>query len=104
MAHTGRVNPKKWIEIGERLRLARQAAKLKQAEVALELHRSRQSVSAWERGHPLTLDELVDAAVLYGVSADWLLLGIETVPVGGRMLQDIFREHEASQADWPAGL
>jgi transcriptional regulator with XRE-family HTH domain len=98
------VSPKKWIEIGERLRLARRAAKLTQAEVAHDLGRSRQSVSAWERGSPLTLDELVDLAILYGKSTDWLLLGISSTPIGGRLLEDIFREHEASQADWPAGL
>jgi transcriptional regulator with XRE-family HTH domain len=73
--------------IGERLRQARLAADLTQQDVATDFLRSRQAVSSWEAGRTLpTVLELLELAILYGVSTDRLLIGsddsdVETVRV-----------------------
>jgi transcriptional regulator with XRE-family HTH domain len=69
------------VEIGSRLRDARKGAKLSLADVAQEIKLSKQAVSAWESGRT-TLDalQLGNLALLYGVSADFLLFGIKTIP------------------------
>jgi transcriptional regulator with XRE-family HTH domain len=55
---------------------------------------SRQAVSAWERGaaSPNVLD-LRELGMLLGVSLDYLVYGIRTVPLSHyRVLRDVFRE------------
>lgn len=70
--------------IGARLREARITAKLTQEDVASELLRTRQSVSAWESGRALPLlDEFCLISMLYGVEASKLLHGIGDVATAG---------------------
>lgn len=92
-------------EVGSRLRDARKAVLMSQSETARELSKTRQALSRWERGRAWpSLLEFRELALLYGESTDWLLFGIRTAPLGGGVLQDIFREREAAEADWPYGL
>jgi transcriptional regulator with XRE-family HTH domain len=64
--------------IGERLRQARIAAELTQQDVATDFMRTRQSVSSWEAGRTLpNVLELRDLAILYGVTTDLLLIGVD---------------------------
>jgi transcriptional regulator with XRE-family HTH domain len=68
-------------QLGGRLREARTQAKLTQQHVADELNITRQAVSGWEAGrHFLTVPQLYELGLLYGVSSDWLLYGMKTVP------------------------
>lgn len=92
-------------EIGARLRAARLANHLSQDEAGASLRKDRRAVSRWELGRTQpTLLELRDLARLYGESTDWLLFGVRTAPVVGGTLQDMFREREAAEANWPGGL
>lgn len=93
-------------ETGARLKAARLANHMSQDEVgrALRSPKSRQAVSRWEQGTEPTVAELRQLAVLYGESLDWLVLGVRTRPLGGASLQEIFRQREAAEADWPWGL
>jgi transcriptional regulator with XRE-family HTH domain len=76
--------------VAARLRKARLETKLTQVEVAATLDVSRQTISAWERGQSQpSLPEFRELAQLYGVSADLLLFGIQTVPLGSHMLAAI---------------
>jgi transcriptional regulator with XRE-family HTH domain len=76
--------------VAARLRKARLETKLTQVEVAATLDVSRQTISAWERGQSQpSLPEFRELAQLYGVSADLLLFGIQTVPLGSHMLATI---------------
>lgn len=69
------------IEIGSRLRESRQEAKLSLGDVAEELKLSKQAISAWENGRTmLDAKQLGDLALMYGVSADYLLFGTRMVP------------------------
>jgi transcriptional regulator with XRE-family HTH domain len=75
------------IEIGSRLRLCRQEAKLSLGDVAGELKMSKQAVSAWETGRTvMDAVQLADVALMYGVSADYLLFGTRMVPEELRQL------------------
>lgn len=71
------------VTFGERLKAAREAAGLSQAEVARRLDISRQAVGQWEAGgatpNPETLAMLAD---MYGTTVD-ALLG-RSVPVDAR--------------------
>jgi transcriptional regulator with XRE-family HTH domain len=90
--------------IGERLREARKASKLSQEEGAAELSVKRQTVSAWERGKAVPRgQDWYRIGMLYGTSLDYLIYGIR-LQLGSRLLEDVFRERESAQADWPAGL
>jgi len=61
-------------QAGERLRLAREAKKLKQAEVAEQLHIARTTLVAIEQGQrKARIDEVRQLAKLYGVSINELL-------------------------------
>lgn len=93
-------------ERGERLKQARLANHMSQDEVGGSLikRRTRQAVARWEQGAEPSLTEVGQLAQLYGESLDWILLGIRTRPIGAASLQDIFRQREAAQADWPGGL
>jgi Zn-dependent peptidase ImmA (M78 family) len=61
-------------QVGERLRIAREAKKLKQAEVAEQLHIARTTLVAMEQGQrKARIDEVRQLARLYGVSINELL-------------------------------
>jgi transcriptional regulator with XRE-family HTH domain len=63
------------------MREARDASKLTQAEVAAELCLSRQVITKWESGRSAPNPvQLLRLCTLYGVSADWMLAGVRTVP------------------------
>ena len=66
------------MDIGKKLRDARNAAKLTQESAAESLGVSRQTVSKWENGSadPSTTN-LLALAKLYGVAAEELLRGID---------------------------
>lgn len=70
------------IAVRQRMREAREAAKLTQAEVGADLGVSRQVITKWENGtsspNPV---QVVRLCTRYGVSTDWLLTGTRTVPV-----------------------
>lgn len=62
------------ITFGERLKLARKAAGLGQAELADRIGKTQSSISQWERGESsLSLDVLVLVSTALGVTTDWLL-------------------------------
>lgn len=86
------VNKEVRAAIGRRLKEARQAACLSQADLAGEFRVRRQLISAWEcgRSNP-TLDQWYRLPMLYGVSLDWLVYGVVTRPVSASaMLGRIF--------------
>lgn len=62
------------VEVGERLRIAREAAKLKQAEAADIIGAARTTIVAIEQGHRrIRTDELQKLARAYGTSANAIL-------------------------------
>jgi len=64
--------------IGRRLRDAREAVNLTQQDVAEDVARSRQAISSWESGKTQpNLIELRMLAMLYGVTTDRLLIGMD---------------------------
>lgn len=68
--------------IGRRLREARLSAAMSQDDVAGELGISRQAVSRWEGGNTTPKPvEWYRIGQIYGVSLDWIVYGIRTVPV-----------------------
>jgi DNA-binding XRE family transcriptional regulator len=68
--------------IGRRLKEARESAKLTQAAVAPELGVNRQAISSWENGREMPrCDAWFKLGPLYGVSLDYLVYGIRTIPV-----------------------
>jgi transcriptional regulator with XRE-family HTH domain len=63
------------------MREAREAMALTQAGAAAELGVSRQVITKWENGHSAPNPvQLLRLCTLYGVSADWMLAGVRTVP------------------------
>jgi transcriptional regulator with XRE-family HTH domain len=80
--------------IGQRLRQTRRAAGLTQKYVADRLQlRSRQAVSAWERGESMPgTDEWYELAPLLGQSLDFLVYGIRTKPISrSGVMETIFQ-------------
>lgn len=68
--------------IGRRLKEARMSASMSQDDVAAEFGISRQAVSRWEGGHTMPkAAEWYRIGQVYGVSLDYLVYGIRTVPV-----------------------
>ena len=66
------------MDIAERLQELRKKAGYSQEQVAEQLGLSRQAVSKWESGQGKPeIDNVVKLVELYGVSADYILLGIE---------------------------
>lgn len=66
------------MDIAERLQDLRKKAGYSQEQVAEQLGLSRQAVSKWEGGQGKPeIDNIVKLMELYGVSADYILLGIE---------------------------
>lgn len=87
------------VAIGARLREARAAASLTQFGVARELRITRQAVSAWERGESTpTVGQWYRIGVLYGVSLDYLVYGVKTMPVGDGMLVEIFKPRTEAES------
>jgi transcriptional regulator with XRE-family HTH domain len=83
--------------IGARLHLCRKRVKMSLSYVGEHMRVSRQAVSAWEKGESVCdLLQLAALCRLYGESADYVLHGIKTAPVGGQMVADIFRERSSS--------
>lgn len=75
--------------IALRLKECRRASSLSQEEVASEFCVARQLVSAWECGRSTpTLDQWFKLAPLYGVSLDYLVYGIRTMPVSSHAILD----------------
>lgn len=68
--------------IGARFKESRAAAKLSQKEAAAQLDMSQQAISSWEAGDRMpSATQLGRLAMLYGRPSDYLLFGVETVPV-----------------------
>lgn len=82
--------------IGSRLRAARLTAKLTQEEVARDFQCSRQAVSSWERGATMpTVIELRELALLYVVSTDAILIGVDDMKAARNdALAEMRRERE----------
>jgi transcriptional regulator with XRE-family HTH domain len=75
--------------IGARLQEARTSQKLSQDYVAEKLGLNRQAVSKWECGVTMPrADEWYHIGKIYGVSLDYLVYGIRTVPVSGSSLME----------------
>jgi transcriptional regulator with XRE-family HTH domain len=68
--------------IAGRIRQARLVARLSQTDVAKQLHVTRQAVSNWENGGMLpSLVDFAKLAEIYGVTSDFMLFGLVTIPV-----------------------
>lgn len=68
--------------IGRRLKEARHSASFSQESAASELGISRQAISRWENGMAMPqAREWYYIGQVYGVSLDYLVYGIRTVPV-----------------------
>jgi DNA-binding transcriptional regulator YiaG len=81
--------------IRARLKAARVAAKMSQADVASHFLMSRQTVSKWEHCGALpTALQLHELGLLYGVSMDYVLYGLKSVPIATTIIGHIFRERE----------
>lgn len=90
--------------IGLRLRAQRRLIGLSQEEVAEALKRTRQTVANWELGTvAVTAVQIGLLATLYGVSIDYLVLGMGAIPAnnkakcaecinGGGYLRKVFSE------------
>lgn len=77
-----------------RLKFARLAANLTQADVAREMGVIRQTVSCWERGlNSPGLEEMAALCALYGVSADQIFYGQHSVRFTAHDLQQIVGRH-----------
>lgn len=69
------------LEIAARLKEARQSARLSQEEAAAGLGVRRQSISAWECGKTMPqAREWYKLGRVYGVSLDYVVYGLRTVP------------------------
>jgi transcriptional regulator with XRE-family HTH domain len=81
-------------EIGARLKASRLALRMSQPEVAVAVNRSPQAVSKWELGKSMpAADDWYVLGRLLGVSLDYLVYGIRTIPVSdspiiGRIFSD----------------
>lgn len=86
--------------IGERLKEARKAGHRTQDEAASLLEVTRQTISLWEQGTSMPrAEQWYVIGQVYGVSLDYLVYGIRTVPVSGRgMLAKIFGTEGRSEA------
>jgi transcriptional regulator with XRE-family HTH domain len=84
------------IAIGGRLKQARADVGLTQAQAARELGVDRRAVSSWEHGKTMPrCDEWYKIGPLYGVSLDYLVYGVRTIPVSeSAILGAVFRPQE----------
>jgi transcriptional regulator with XRE-family HTH domain len=68
--------------LGLRLRQARIENKYTQQDAAAHCKVTRQTISGWERGSShICVLQLGSLAMLYGKTTDYLIFGIQTVPV-----------------------
>lgn len=66
------------MNIAERLQKLRKNAGYSQEQVAEMLGLSRQAISKWENGQVNPeIDNIIKLTEIYGVSADYILLGVE---------------------------
>lgn len=97
-------------KVGRRLKECRVAAQLSQEEVAALLGIQRQAVSKWEQGKTLPRSaEWYALGPMYGVSLDYMVYGIRTVPVSRfALMGQIFRQQvaqpSAAASDTPERL
>jgi transcriptional regulator with XRE-family HTH domain len=91
--------------IGGRLKECREAAGLSQANVAQVLRCKRQTVSAWERGKAMPASrEWYTLGPLYGVSLDYLVYGVRTIPVSRHAIMErVFRPQVSQPAAAASG-
>jgi len=74
------------MELGERIRFARERAHMAQPAVAKHFGISRQSVSKWESGESdPKRGRLAELADLFQVNVEWLLTGAGTPDAGGHL-------------------
>lgn len=67
------------IQIGQRLRVARLAAKVTLEEAGHEVGRTKSAVLAWEDGSSdMAVTQLAVLCARYGVSSDAVLFGVRT--------------------------
>lgn len=76
--------------IGERIRSARQAAKLTQKQLGEAVGVSQQTIQKMESGHQETTGYAVQIATALGVRPEWLATGEE--PMRGNLAEDIVDE------------
>jgi DNA-binding XRE family transcriptional regulator len=67
--------------VGRRLKEFRVSLGMTQMDLALEIKAQRQSLSAWESGRTLPMADAWLALGRLGMSLDYVLLGIRSVPV-----------------------
>jgi transcriptional regulator with XRE-family HTH domain len=80
-------------QIGQRIKEARKAANLTQADVASEVGVSRQAISAWERGSSIpSVLEMRLLGLALGASLDYLVCGVKTIPAAGELGRTIFAD------------
>lgn len=81
-------------EIGARLKQSRLALGMSQPEVAAALNRTPQAISKWELGKSMPAPDTWQlVGEVLGVSLDYLVYGIRTVPVSDSpMIAKIFGE------------
>jgi transcriptional regulator with XRE-family HTH domain len=84
--------------IGLRLKESRLASGFTQEEIAVHLELKAQTVSSWERGKSMPkADEWYALGPLLGVSLDYLVYGIRTIPVGqSTIMGAVFRPTTAT--------
>jgi len=76
------------------LRQARMEARLSQDAAAERVRVTRQAVGQWESGATaISAVQVGLLGALYGVSADWLIFGLRTVPVDEGACKDCSRSH-----------
>ena len=85
-------------EIGIRLKESRRAAKFTQEDIAQQLGLKAQTVSSWERGKSMPkADEWYALGPLLGVSLDYLVYGIKTIPLSQYAIMGaVFRASKAT--------
>ncbi|MEO3387350.1 helix-turn-helix transcriptional regulator [Mesorhizobium sp. CAU 1741] len=65
--------------VGERIKAARNAVGLRQADLADRLDVTRSAIAQWESGFTLPeANRLVDVSLTLGKSIDWILRGVST--------------------------
>ena len=79
MSNEEQTNETSW-NIGQRIKQARLACGLGQTEFADRMGKTQSAVSQWERESSISIDALAKAAIVLGVSTDWLL-GLEAFDI-----------------------
>ena len=83
-------------EIGSRIKDLREKAGLTQADLAKEMHVSREAVNQWERGaRDLKSGTIIELAEFFHVSCDYILTGTEAHNTD--LLRDLCLKNEAAE-------